>query len=72
MLWLAGLIANIVLLEGLRWAIHRSLAPERVIATRTPADAGLQFQGVTLPTENGKSLFGWFIPVSLDLGPSAD
>jgi pimeloyl-ACP methyl ester carboxylesterase len=64
LLWLIGLIATIGLLASLRWAIHRSLAPERVIETRTPADVGLQFQDVTLPTENGKSLFGWFIPAN--------
>lgn len=59
--WLLGLIATIGVLAGLRWAVHRSLAPERVIETRSPADVGLQFQEVTLPTENGKSLFGWYI-----------
>jgi len=63
-LWLLGLIATIGLLAGLRWAIHRSLAPERVTEGRTPADVGLQFQDVTIPTENGKSLFGWFIPAN--------
>jgi dipeptidyl aminopeptidase/acylaminoacyl peptidase len=61
MLWLLGLIATVGLLAGLRWAVHRSLAPERVIETRTPADVGLPFQEVSLPTENGKSLFGWYI-----------
>ena len=61
MLWLLGLIATVGLLAGLRWAVHRSLAPERVIETRTPADVGLPFQAVSLPTENGKSLFGWYI-----------
>lgn len=61
MLWLLGLITTIGVLAGLRWAVHRSLAPDRVIKTRSPADVGLQFQEVTLPTENGKSLFGWYI-----------
>ena len=64
MFWLLGLVATIALLAGLRWAIHRSLAPERVIESRTPADLGLQHQEVSLPTENGKSLFGWFIPTN--------
>jgi len=62
--WLLILIAAIGLLAGLRWAIHRSLAPERVIETRTPADVGLQFEDVTILTENGKSVFGWFIPAT--------
>jgi len=61
---LLGLVATIGLLASLRWAIHRSLAPERMIESRTPADVGLPHQDVTLLTENGKSLFGWFIPAS--------
>lgn len=61
-LWLLVLIATIGLLAALRRAIHRSLAPERVIEARTPADVGLQYQDATIATENGKSLFGWFIP----------
>lgn len=61
MLWLLGLIATVGLLAGLRWAVHRSLAPERVIELQTPVDVGLQYQEVILPTENGKSLFGWYI-----------
>ncbi len=64
MLALLGLVAMIGLLAGLRWAVHRSLAPERIVETRTPADVGLSHQGITFPTENGKSLFGWFIPAS--------
>ncbi len=64
MFWLLILIAAIGFLAGLRWAIHRSLAPERVIETRTPADVGLQFEDVTILTENGKSVFGWFIPAT--------
>jgi dipeptidyl aminopeptidase/acylaminoacyl peptidase len=64
MAWLWGLMVGTALLAGLRWAIHRSLAPERVVETRTPADVGLQVQDVTIPTENGKSLFGWFVPAN--------
>jgi dienelactone hydrolase len=64
MLWLLGLIATVVVLAGLRWAVHRSLAPARVIETRTPAEVGLSYLEVTLSTENGKSLFGWFIPAN--------
>ncbi len=64
MFWLLGLLATIGLLAGLRWTIHRSLAPQRVIEVRTPADVGLRHRDVTIPTENGKSLFGWFIPAN--------
>lgn len=54
-------IAFVALLAVLRWAIHRSLAPGRIVEARTPADVGLQYWEVTIPTENGKSLFGWFV-----------
>lgn len=64
MLWLLGLITTIGVLAGLRWAVHCSLAPDRVIETRSPADVGLPFQDVSIPTENGKSLFGWYIPAN--------
>jgi uncharacterized protein len=60
--WLLGLAAAVGLLAVLRRAIHRSLAPQRVIEVRTPADFGLPHRDVAVPTENGKSLFGWFVP----------
>jgi len=62
MMWILAGIAFIALLAALRLAIHRSLAPERIVEARTPADVGLQQYGeVTIPTENGKSLFGWCV-----------
>jgi dipeptidyl aminopeptidase/acylaminoacyl peptidase len=60
--WLLVGILFFALLALLRWAIHRSLAPERVVGTRTPGDVGMHHQDVRIPSENGKSLFGWFIP----------
>jgi dipeptidyl aminopeptidase/acylaminoacyl peptidase len=65
MTWILGGVASVVMLLAVfRWAIHRSLAPERVAETHTPADVGLQFQDIAIPTENGKTLFGWFIPAN--------
>ena len=64
MIWSIGFMVAIGLLVGLRWAIHRGLAPARVIEAVTPADSGLSHQVVRLPTENGKFLFGWFIPAN--------
>lgn len=61
MIWILVGIAFIALLAVLRWAIHRSLAPGRIVEVRTPADVGLQYCEVTTPTENGKSLFGWCV-----------
>jgi uncharacterized protein len=62
--WLWGFVVVIALLAGLRWAIHRSLAPERVVEARTPADVGLRHQDVAIPSENEKLLFGWIIPAN--------
>jgi len=62
MTWLIGGAVSVILLAVLRWAIHRSLAPERVVETRSPAAVGLHFQDVCMPTENGKSLCGWLVP----------
>jgi pimeloyl-ACP methyl ester carboxylesterase len=64
MIWLLGGLACAILLVLLRRAVHRSLAPERVVETRTPADAGLHHRDADIPTENGKSLFGWFVPAN--------
>ena len=59
-----GVLLAVIGAGLLRRAIHRSLAPERVVEKTTPADRGLSFQDVTIATENGKSLHGWFIPAS--------
>ncbi len=69
MIWLIGGV--VALLAVLRWAIHRSLAPERIFENRTPADAGMQHQDVRIPMENGKSIFGWFVPANQEAkGPA--
>ena len=59
--WLIALVLIGVLL-GLRRAIHRSLAPERIPETRSPAELGLAFSEVRIGSANGKTLFAWFIP----------
>lgn len=61
MTWLFAGVLFIALLAVLRWAIHRSLAPERLAETRTPDDVGLRHVDVSIATENGKTLFGWFV-----------
>lgn len=61
MIWLVGVVTCLGLLALLRWTIHRSLAPERIVETRTPTEIGLSHLDVSIPTENGKSIFGWFI-----------
>lgn len=61
---LASLCGGGLLAWLLRRTVHRSLAPERVVERRTPAALGLGFRDVRIPTENGKSLFGWLIPAA--------
>lgn len=51
----------------LRYAAHalilRGLRAPRLAHQRTPADEGLSANTVRLHTVNGKTLFGWFVPV---------
>ncbi len=61
---LLGLAILVVVAGFLPWAIRRSLAPERIVGQETPGGLGLPYQEVGIATENGKSLFGWFIPAS--------
>lgn len=45
-----------------RHLVRRGLAPRTIAETRSPADLGLRYEAVSIPTENGKQLFGWFVP----------
>lgn len=65
MAWIWGCVALIALLAGLRWVIHRRLAPARVLELCTPAELGLSHENVAIPTENGKRLFGWWVASAL-------
>jgi len=42
--------------------IHWAFRAPRVVEQGTPAQLGLQYQQVSIATENGKHLFAWFIP----------
>ncbi len=42
--------------------IHRTYQAPREPERRTPADLGLPFHAVRIPTANGKRLFAWFVP----------
>lgn len=44
--------------------VHYSFRAPRIRESRTPEKYGLPFREVKIPTENGKQLFGWFIPAS--------
>lgn len=47
-----------------RFAVRRGLAPAREPHARTPANCGLAFDTVSIPTARGKQLFGWFVPAA--------
>lgn len=64
MAWIIAGVSLVALLAALRWAIRRSLAPERIVEVRTPGDVGLSYRDVPIPTENGKSLHGWWVLAS--------
>ncbi len=66
---LGSALAAIFLAFGLAFGVRRLMArrlltaPRRP-ARRTPVAIGLQFQELSIPTENGKSLAAWHIPAS--------
>lgn len=62
--FLIGLGLAALLLWGLRQALYRGLAPERIPEQQTPGDLGLGYREVRFPTVNGRILFGWFVPAA--------
>lgn len=59
---LVGLALFLLLAWTLHHAVHRGLAPERVVETGSPSDFGLPYREVRFATSNGRQLFGWFLP----------
>lgn len=57
--WLAGAI---VVLAAARWAVWRGFRVARIVESGSPADLGLVFDEVSIPTTGGKRLFGWLVP----------
>lgn len=71
----AGLIvlAGVVALLGLAapLAIHAGFRAPRRPEQGSPADWGLPYREVTLPSENGRELFGWYMPApDMDSAPA--
>jgi len=58
--WAWGALAFAGLVGLAHVAIRRGLAPSRVLESGAPD--GLPWRDVRIPTSNGKSLHGWFIP----------
>jgi uncharacterized protein len=64
MIWIGLAVALLLALAAARHLLHRSLAPERLRGTASPADLGLAHADVRIPTANGRSLFGWQVPAA--------
>jgi hypothetical protein len=52
----------VALVLGLRWYEHQSMYFPTRDVFRSPADAGLAFEDVTLETADGETLHGWWVP----------
>lgn len=61
--WVFSLGGSISLLLGLRWFLHRGLAPEATVTGTQPEDFGLQAETVRIAGVRGLRLFAWYVPV---------
>ncbi len=52
----------VALFFGLRWYEQQAMYYPTHDVVRTPADAGLPFEDVTIATDDGETLHGWWIP----------
>jgi pimeloyl-ACP methyl ester carboxylesterase len=62
MYWLLLIFPGFPLL--LLLAIHLGFRPPRIVETGTPADHGVDFTAVAIPTVGGKRLFAWLLPTA--------
>ncbi len=62
--FLIGLGIAVLLLWGIRRALHHSLAPQRIPEQKSPGDVGLDYREARFPTANDRTLFGWFLPAA--------
>ncbi|MBK1629897.1 alpha/beta hydrolase [Thiohalocapsa halophila] len=60
--WLALILGGILLAGLLPLGVHLGFRAPRVRADRSPADLGLAFEAVRIPTVRGRSLAGWLLP----------
>lgn len=61
---ITGLAGGAALVAGLRWAVWRGFRAPRMAVTASPADFGLSFREVEVPTVNDKRLAGWLVPAA--------
>ena len=62
MYWLLLILPGLVVL--LLLAIHLGFRPPRNVETGTPADLGIDFTSVDIPTTGGNRLFAWLLPAT--------
>ncbi len=60
--WVFIVMAIAVTVWLFLWLIRYSLRAPRQLEQGTPAQRGLDFRQVAIPTARAKTLFGWFIP----------
>lgn len=71
LLWLAAAALLAVLaVQGLHRLVHFGLAPKRITEQRAPDALGLSYRPVRIPTANGRTLFGWFVPAAAGPAPA--
>lgn len=64
-------VALLGMLAIIRWAIRRGFRAPHLMEHGTPADFGMDYHEVRIPTANGKWLFGWLLPAAPGAGPEA-
>ena len=62
--WLALTLGGVLLAGLLPLGVHLGFRAPRVRAHRSPADLGLAFEAVRIPTVRGRSLAGWLLPAA--------
>ncbi|MEO6148229.1 MAG: alpha/beta hydrolase, partial [Sulfuriferula sp.] len=56
-----ALLAIAIVITGLNWLIRYSLRAPRILEEGSPAQRGLAYQTVSIPSARNKKLFGWYI-----------
>lgn len=56
-----ALLAIAMVITGLNWLIRYSLRAPRILEEGSPAQRGLAYQTVSIPSARNKKLFGWYI-----------
>jgi len=62
-LWLGVPVVVVILLAVGMAAVSRNYRTPRVLHRRDPGASNIAFSEIRFPTEGGKELYGWWIPV---------